>query len=126
MQLAPQTVDELQNAAGFGFDDRLHYQLPATTQNSDDNRFLVHVHSDIFDVVTHLSCLLGGKVIRANAYLSPKVKCHSPANLPRPCCSLFAEHTTPGPSPSAAVAGAKPLHSAAQRRRRPIQLPPSA
>ena len=32
--------------------------------------------ADIFDVVTHLSCLLGGKVIRANVYLSPKVKCH--------------------------------------------------
>jgi hypothetical protein len=27
MQLASQVVDELQNAAGFGFDNRLHYQL---------------------------------------------------------------------------------------------------
>jgi len=26
MQLAPQTVDKLQNAAGFGFDDGLHHQ----------------------------------------------------------------------------------------------------
>jgi hypothetical protein len=29
---------------------------------ADHNRFLVHVHSDIFDVITHLSCLLGGRV----------------------------------------------------------------
>ena len=35
--------------------------------------------ADIFDLTTHLSCLLGGKVIRANAYLSPKVNCHSSA-----------------------------------------------
>src|SRR5713226_1046268 len=72
MQLAPETVEELQNAAGFGFDDGLHHQLPTLIQDGDHNRFLVHVHSDIFDVVTHLSCLLGGKSIRANAYLSPQ------------------------------------------------------
>ena len=73
MQLPPQTVDKLQNAAGLGFDNRFHYQLPTAIPNGDHNRFLVHVHSDIFNVTTHLSCLLGGKVIRANAYLSPKV-----------------------------------------------------
>jgi len=27
MQLAPKTVDKLQDAAGFGFDDRLYYRL---------------------------------------------------------------------------------------------------
>jgi hypothetical protein len=63
MQLAPQTVDKLQNATGFGFDDRLHHQLPTAMEDSDHHRFLVHVHSDIFDVVTHLSCLLEGKNI---------------------------------------------------------------
>jgi hypothetical protein len=35
MQLAPQTVKELQNAAGFGFDDRFHDQLPAVIQDGD-------------------------------------------------------------------------------------------
>jgi len=34
----------------------------------------VHVHADILDVATHVSCLLGGKLIRVNVYLSPKVK----------------------------------------------------
>jgi hypothetical protein len=65
-------VDKLQDAAGFGFDDGFHDQLPAATQDGDHNRFLVHVHSDIFDVATHLSCLLGGKVILAEAHLSPR------------------------------------------------------
>src|ERR1035437_4182145 len=89
MQLALQTVEKLQNAAGFGFQNDFHDQLPTAIQDGDHYRFLVHVHSDIFDVVTHLSCLLGGKVIRANAYLSPKVKCHAPADLPTSSCSLF-------------------------------------
>ena len=43
-------------------------------KNRNHNGFLVHVHADILDVTTHLSCLLGGKLIRANVYLSPKVK----------------------------------------------------
>jgi hypothetical protein len=77
MQFASQAMDKLQDAAGFGFDDRLHHQLATVTEDSDHNRFLVHVHSDIFDVTTHLSCLLGGKLIRANVYLSPKVKMSS-------------------------------------------------
>src|SRR6266568_8490922 len=114
MQLAPETVEELQNAAGFGFDDGLHHQLPALIQDGDHNRFLVHVHSDIFDVVTHLSCLLGGKVIRANAYLSPKVKCHSPANLPRPWLH-FSPDTPLLFLPPAPPWRSEPLRSAAQR-----------
>ena len=88
VQLAPQTVDKLQNAAGFGFDDGFHDQLPTAIQDGDDNRFLVYIHADILDVATHCSCLLGGKVIRVNAYLSLKVKCHSPADLPIPSCTL--------------------------------------
>ena len=67
--------------------------FPAAIQDGDHNRFLVHVHSDILDVVTHLSCLLGGKLIRANACLSLKVKCHSPADLPMLSCSPFAPDT---------------------------------
>src|ERR1035438_9332036 len=93
MQLAPETVEELQNAAGFGFDHGLHHQLPALIQDGDHNRFLVHVHSDIFDLVTHLSCLLGGKLIRVDAWLSLKVNCHSPADLPILFCSPFASET---------------------------------
>src|SRR5207249_7283141 len=53
MQLAPQTVDKLQNAAGFGFDNRLHYQLATPIEDSDHHRFLVHVHADRLDVATH-------------------------------------------------------------------------
>jgi hypothetical protein len=33
-------------------------------------------------VATHFSCLLGGKVIRVNGYLSLKAQCHSPVDLP--------------------------------------------
>ncbi len=53
---------------------RLLPKLPTGIPYRDHNRFLVDVHSDIFNVTTHVSCLLGGKVIRINAYLSPKVK----------------------------------------------------
>src|SRR6202007_298489 len=53
LQLAPQTVDKLQNAAGFGFDNRLHYQLATAVEDSDHHRFLVHVHADILEVATH-------------------------------------------------------------------------
>ena len=53
MQLAPQTVDKLQNAAGFGFHNRLHHQLATAIEDSDHDRFLVHVHADILDVATH-------------------------------------------------------------------------
>src|SRR5262244_4169572 len=74
MQFASQSVDKLQKAAGLGFDDRLHRKLATVIDNGDHDRFLVHVHSDIFDVTTHLSCLLGGKLTRANVCLSPKVK----------------------------------------------------
>jgi hypothetical protein len=79
--------------AGFGFDHGLHHQLPALIQDGDHNGFLVHVHSDIFDLVTHLSCLLGGKLIRVDACLSLKVKCHPPADLPMFSCSPFATDT---------------------------------
>src|SRR5450631_4272296 len=69
--------------------------------------FLVHVHADILDLATHCSCLLGGKVIPANAYLSLKVTCHSPADLPRPSATSFLPHT-PLPLLSSRRSGAKP------------------
>src|SRR5215472_2802491 len=61
MQFALQSVHELQNAAGFGFHDRLHHLMAPCIQHGNHNRFLVHVHSDILNFTTHLSCLLGGK-----------------------------------------------------------------
>src|ERR1039458_8791320 len=113
MELASYTVQELQNAAGFGFQDGFHDQLPAAIQDGDDNRFLVHIHADIFDVVTHLSCLLGEKIIRVNACLSLKVKCHSPADLPMLSCSPFAPDTLLQLLPSAAVAERSPAQRSA-------------
>jgi len=72
MQFALQSMNKLQNTAGFGFDDRLHHQMATGILHGDHNRFLVHVHSDIFNFTTHLSCLLGGKLIRANVYFPPR------------------------------------------------------
>src|ERR1700674_2009628 len=83
MQLAPQTVDKLQNTAGYCFHARLHHQLATAAKDSDHHRFLVHVHADILDVVTHSSCLLEGKIIRAQRSLSLKVQCHSFSDFPR-------------------------------------------
>jgi hypothetical protein len=79
MQFALQSVNKLQKAAGFGFHDGLHHQLASAVPDSNHHRFFVHVHSDIFDIATHSSCLLEGKVIRINGYLSLKVKCHPAA-----------------------------------------------
>jgi hypothetical protein len=40
--------------------------------------------ADIFDVITHLSCLLGGESSFVPTLVFPlKVKCHFPADLPR-------------------------------------------
>jgi hypothetical protein len=38
--------------------------------------------ADILDVTTHLSCLLGGKIIRRQRSLSLKLECHCSANSP--------------------------------------------
>src|SRR5215472_17762178 len=73
MELATQTVEKLQKAAGLGFDDRFHHQLATGIPHGDRNRFHVHVHSDIFNVTTHLSCLLGGSD-SCQRGSSPKVK----------------------------------------------------
>src|SRR5262249_17500448 len=74
MQFALQSMDKLQNAAGLGFDDRLHHQLARAIQHGDHHRFLVHVHTDILNVTTHVSCLLGGRSLVSTSILSPKVK----------------------------------------------------
>jgi hypothetical protein len=55
------TMDELQNAASFGFEDGFHDQLSTAIQDGDHYRFLVHVHADIIDVATLCSCLLRGE-----------------------------------------------------------------
>src|ERR1700693_3186052 len=106
-------MEKLQNAAGFRFDDGFHDQFPTAIQDGDHNRFLVHVHSDIFDLVTHLSCLLGGKLIRVHACLSLKVKCHSPADLPMLSCSPFAPDTLLQLLSSAALAERSPAQRSA-------------
>jgi methionine synthase II (cobalamin-independent) len=38
MQLAPQTVDKLKNAAGLGFDNRFNHQLPTSIPHGDHVR----------------------------------------------------------------------------------------
>ena len=76
MQLAPQTVDKLQNAAGFGFHNRLHHQLATAIQHRDHDRFLVHVHADILDVATHSVASLGERSF-VPTDLSLKVKVSS-------------------------------------------------
>jgi hypothetical protein len=66
MQLAPQTVDKLQNAASFGFHNGLHYQLATAIEDGDHNRFLVHVHADILDIATHSVASLGERSFALN------------------------------------------------------------
>ena len=92
--------------------------LPQSGRNlalhaSDYHRFLVHVHSDIFDLVTHSSCLLGGKLIRIDAWLSLKVKCHSPADLPMLSRGSVLLGTLQQLLPSAAVAKRSPAQCSA-------------
>src|SRR6516225_9377417 len=72
MQLAPQTVDELQNAAGFGFHNRLHHQLATAVQHGDHHRFLVHVHADILDVATHSVASLRERTSRSTESFPPR------------------------------------------------------
>ena len=43
MSLAPQTVDELQNAAIFGFENGFHDQLTTARQDAHHNRFRAFV-----------------------------------------------------------------------------------
>src|ERR1700751_2300513 len=74
MHFPLQTVHKLQNAAGFGFHNRLHDQLAIAVEHRDHDRFLVHVHADILDVATHFSCLLGGKITRRPTQSFPQGK----------------------------------------------------
>src|SRR5215472_7661913 len=82
MQLTPQSVDKLQNAAGLGFHNRFHDQLATAVQDRDHDRFLVHVHADILDVATHSVASLGERSLVIQRSLSLKVKCHGSQNLP--------------------------------------------
>src|SRR5215470_9153521 len=103
MQLAPQTVEKLQDAAGFGFHYRLHDQLATAVEDRDHDRFLVHVHADILNVATHFSCLLGGKITPRQRSLSLKVQCLSTANFAYTfLSSLGSRCTTPVTSSSQA------------------------
>ncbi len=108
-------MEELQNAAGFGFDHGLHHQLPALILDGDHNGFLVHVHSDIFDVVTHLSCLLGGKIFVLTLVFPLKVKMPFSSRFAYVLLQFFPPRTPQQLLPKRRRSGAKPLHSAAQR-----------
>ena len=90
MQLAPQTVQELQNAAAFGFDAVSLTSFPLSFRTA--TAIPVDVRPDILKIASHLRCLLGEKVIRINAYLSLKVKCHASADLVH---SLFQFSSAP-------------------------------
>ena len=83
--------------------------FPLLIQDRDHNRFLVYVHADILDVATHFRCLLGGKIIRANGYLSPQGQSAilSP-DLPMSFCGSFAPHSPAQLLSSAAVAERSP------------------
>jgi predicted xylose isomerase-like sugar epimerase len=48
VQISVQPVDELQNHAGFCFDDAFHHHLAGGVPHSNRNTFLVHIHADIF------------------------------------------------------------------------------
>src|ERR1700751_690664 len=101
MQLTPQTVDELQNAAGFGLYDRLHHYLATPVQACDHGRFLVHVDADILDVATHAVASLRERAFARNGSLSLQVKCHSSSALP-----IFSSDSCP-------ASGCTPLNKAA-------------
>jgi len=83
MQLSSLPIEEIEQSAGFGFDDRFCYQLPGPIQNRHRNRFLVNIQADILDIATqHAGYLLGGKVIL------------QPDHFPSRCVILF-EPTVP-------------------------------
>src|SRR5580698_4386078 len=94
MQLAPQTVDKLQHATGFGFDDRFHHQLATAIEDGNHNGFLVHVHTDILDVATHAVASLRERSFALNGVFPSKVKCHSSADLP-----IFSSDSCPTSPP---------------------------
>jgi len=72
MAARPLDRGETRECCWLWFPDGFHHLLPVAIHDGDNNRFLVRIHSDIFDVVSHLSCLLGGKLIRVDAWLSLK------------------------------------------------------
>jgi hypothetical protein len=82
MQFAPQTVEKLQKAAGFGFDNGFHHQLPTVIEDGDHDGFLVHVQADILDVATQAVASLRERSFALNGPLFLKVRCHSSAHLP--------------------------------------------
>jgi hypothetical protein len=64
MQLSSQPMQEIEQSAGFGFDDRFHDQLARAIANRNRNRFLVNIQADRLDIATqHAGYLPWGKVI---------------------------------------------------------------
>jgi hypothetical protein len=86
---------------------------------------LVHVHSDIFDVVTHLSCLLGGRVFVLTLIFPLKVKMPFSRRFSYVLLQSFRTPFTIAVISSCRRSGAKPPHSVMQRRPRPSQPRPS-
>ncbi len=67
-------MQEIEQSAGFGFDDRFHHQLAGAIANRNRNRFLVHVQTDILNIATqHAGYLLGGKVILQPEHFPPRL-----------------------------------------------------
>src|ERR1035441_1465829 len=67
MELPPQPMQETEQSASFGFDNRFHYQLPGPIPNRNHDCFLVHVQPDILDTATRHA----GTSSRENLVLQP-------------------------------------------------------
>jgi hypothetical protein len=67
-------MQEIEQSAGFGFDDRFHDQLARAIANRNGSRFFVNIQADILDIATqHTEYLLGGKVILQRDHFPPRL-----------------------------------------------------
>jgi hypothetical protein len=48
VQVSAQSIEKLQNHAGFRFDHTFHHDLAGSISDRNRNAFLVHIHTDIF------------------------------------------------------------------------------
>src|SRR6266404_368369 len=61
IQVSAQSIEKLQNHAGFRFDHAFHHDLSGSIHDRDRNTFLMHVHADIFGA-SHKRVFLSGGV----------------------------------------------------------------
>jgi hypothetical protein len=74
MQLSTQSIEQIDQSPGFGFDDGFHNQLAGRIANRNGSRFLVNIQADILDIATqHTEYLLGGRVILQRDHFSPRL-----------------------------------------------------